>query len=140
MSETFTFPRRDDNSSEEADKLVAWATTFDGVDAHIVWDSVPDSNGQVIRGALNGVTLQWGHVVEDEDPETPDVMVPSGAVHAPAGSTITRAGKGFEVTFSTNRQVTTPDGEPDLVVSYDVVRTADGDIFVDRGIAAAVQS
>ena len=61
MSKTFEFPKRDDNSSEDAEKLVKWATQFDGVDAHIVFDYITDSLGNSMRGALNGVTLQWDH-------------------------------------------------------------------------------
>lgn len=118
MTKSFAFPKRDDNSSEDAEKLVRWAQSFVGVDAHIVYDYIADGLGNFMRGALNGVTLQWDH---DGDGN------PDGAVHAPAGATVVRLDKGFEISFTTERVFATPEGEADLVVVSDVVRTVDGD-------------
>lgn len=92
MTDTFKFPKREDNSTEDAEKVVAWARKFKGVDAHIVIDYISVGNGaggtMSVPGALNGVTLQWDH---DDD------GVADGAIHARPGSTITRTANGFEV-------------------------------------------
>ena len=127
MSDTFVFPKRDDNSTEDAEKLVKWARqVLNGeviVEANIVFDyitvgSVEHGNLQAVPGALNGVTLQWDH---DGDGN------PDGAVHAPAGSTITRLkGGGFQVEFTQTRELPVEAGSDELVaVVSQVVRTKD---------------
>lgn len=133
MSDTFVFPKREDNSTEDAEKLVKWARKLapDGtvlVDAHIVFNyitlgSAEHGNLQSIPGSLNGVTLQWDH---DGDGN------PDGAVHAPAGSTIKRLEKGFEVSFTETREIPVEapvSGAPvEMVqVTSEVVRTVDGE-------------
>ena len=93
MTDSFTLPKREDNSTADAEKLVAWARGFKGVDAHIVFDyvrlEVPDRSGaNAVPGALRGVTVQWdidGDGVADK------------AVHVFPGGEIRRDGKGFEV-------------------------------------------
>lgn len=125
MSDRHVFPKRDDNSTEDAEKVVAWAHTFPGVDAHIVMDyitegSVEHGNLRMVPGGLNGVTIQWDH---DGDGN------PDFAVHAPAGSTIVRTGDAFEVTFTMVREVPAPtadDADAIATVTSQVVRTVDG--------------
>lgn len=133
MSKSFTLPKRDDNSTEDAEKLVKWAHTFEDVEAHIVMDYIPMGsaefgNQQMVPGALNGVTLQWGIYVDvNPDDDVPPVRVAEKAVHAPAGSTIVRTPDGFEVTFTMVREVVTPEGEDNIVVTSAVTRTIEGD-------------
>jgi len=124
MPNSITLPIQEENSTVDAEKVVAWATQFDGVDAHIVWNYIPVGDA-VERGDLNGVTVQWDHTLatleppvigdvtvyfEDRDGneeaipvqyiETPAVTAPTAAdaVHVRPGQTITRTKNGFEVT------------------------------------------
>ena len=140
MSEkSITLEVRDDNSTEDAERVVAWARGFKGADAHIVFDYI-DVGAEREPGALNGVTIQWGHEplelvppvmgedsfefeFEDLDDvtqvaivvtprvETPAVTAPAAtfAVHVRAGGTVRRVGVGFEVD---NPELVIPDPVP----------------------------
>jgi len=124
MPNSITLPIQEENSTVDAEKVVAWATQVEGVDAHIVWNYIPIGDGME-RGDLNGVTIQWAHedttlepaqlidtIVEFTDRDgddweypvqligVPAVVAPTAtkAVHVRPGQTITRTKNGFEVT------------------------------------------
>jgi hypothetical protein len=108
MAQSITLSAREDNSIENAEKVVTWARKFKDADAHIVIDYVPAADGQEsIPGALNGVTVQWGHVEMladvddiDGDGDTTELiaqLVATDAVHVRPGGTIRRDGSGFTV-------------------------------------------
>ena len=88
-NDSIHLPAREDNSTVDAEKVVAWARKFPGVDAHIILNYITPGTGESVPGSLNGVTIQWDH---DNDGN------PDHAVHAVVGSTITRTVEGFEVT------------------------------------------
>jgi len=95
MNSTFELIKREDNSAEEAEKLVAWVRKVKGADAHIVFDYIPmgdPERGPVeyVIGALNGVTVQWDH---DDD------GVADGAIHVRPGGVVTRLDAGFSVEY-----------------------------------------
>lgn len=87
MVDSITLAVRDDNSADDAEKIVVWARKHKGADAHIVFDYMIQGNVGV-KGALNGVTVQWDHN---------DDGVADNAVHVRPGQTVTRAGDGFVV-------------------------------------------
>lgn len=95
MTSTFELVKRDDNSAEDAEKLVEWVRKVKGADAHIVFDYIPlgdPERGSVeyVAGALNGVTVQWDH---DDD------GVADGAIHVRPGGIVTRLAVGFVVEY-----------------------------------------
>jgi hypothetical protein len=107
MAASITLAVRDDNSTEDAEKVVKWASKFGDVEAFIVFDYVQVSEGrEAIAGTLNGVTVQWSHVEEvidyadaDGDGDTTDLIhrVSAESVHVRPGGTLRRVGKGFTV-------------------------------------------
>jgi len=124
MPNSITLPIQEENSSVDAEKVVAWAHGFEGVDAHVVWNYIPIGDGME-RGALNGVTVQWAHYDATLEPavikdaaidfvdregdeqsitvqyiDTPALVAPTAteAVHVRPGQTIARTKNGFEVT------------------------------------------
>jgi hypothetical protein len=122
----FTLSSRDDVKA-----LVKWATAHPGVEAFPVFDyialDVPDPSGaNAIRGALNGVTVQWD--VHDElvleTPEgEPNVVHPvaGGAVHVRVGGTIAAGISGFTVENPAvvhDRDPDKPKVDPALVAAF----------------------
>lgn len=93
MTNSIILPRREDNSTTDAEKVVAWVRGFPGTDAHIVMDYLvlrkPNTAGaQGVPGPLRGVTVQWDHN---------DDGIPDKAIHLPVGATLHRVANGFEV-------------------------------------------
>lgn len=123
MTDSISLPVREDNSTEDADRVAEWARAFKGVEAHVVFDYVQVGD-QLEPGGVNGVTIQWAHHEEVLEPEsladfeieftdrdgddqvvvaqkvdTPAVFAPVAdeAVHVRPGQTGTRTRTGFEV-------------------------------------------
>jgi hypothetical protein len=105
-----TLDALDDNSSENADRLAAWAKAFAGVSACVVFDYIKFEEGPSLPGAVNGVTIQWDdtdelvdEVVEvtpegEDDIVTPVIhRVSQESVHVRPGQTVTRVRGGFAV-------------------------------------------